>query len=107
MLADAGALGGAMWVISLAERPSGGAWSYGLKRAEILAAAANGVTLLGVGVLVLTAAIGRLIHPPPVEGLPLVLVAGLGIVVNLLASVAISRANRRSLNIERTLTHDC
>ncbi|HEX9546677.1 MAG TPA: cation diffusion facilitator family transporter, partial [Acidimicrobiales bacterium] len=52
MLTDAGAIGGSLWAMHLAQRPSSPVWSYGLKRAEILAAAANGVTLLVVAVLV-------------------------------------------------------
>lgn len=48
MLSDIGALGAALWAISLAARPAQGAWTYGWKRAEILSAAGNGITLLVV-----------------------------------------------------------
>ena len=54
-----------------AGRPAGpGAWTFGWKRAEILSAAGNGITLLVVAAIVTAEAISRLIHPPRVEGLP-------------------------------------
>src|SRR5260370_39424702 len=72
MLTDAGAIGGSIWALNLAQRPASNVWSYGLKRAEIIAPAAHGVTLLVVGVLVGGCAAPRLRHPSPVQGLPLV-----------------------------------
>src|ERR1700753_1263637 len=81
MLSDVGAIGGALWAISLAARPPAGKWTYGLKRAEILSAAGHGITLL-VGSGLLTAeAITRLVHPPAVDGGPVIAVAVAGIVV--------------------------
>jgi cobalt-zinc-cadmium efflux system protein len=105
MLADAGALAGSIWAIRLAARPASRAWSFGLKRAEILSAAANGVTLLVVGMLVLVEAVRRLVHPPPVQGLPVLVVALVGIGVNLVATLVVSRANRRSLNMKGVFQH--
>src|SRR6476660_8999335 len=61
MLSDVGAIGGALWAISLAARPAAGAWTYGWKRAEILSAAGNGITLLVVSGIVAFEAIRRLI----------------------------------------------
>ncbi len=46
MLSDVGAIAGALWAIRLAARPAGGAWTFGWKRAEIISAAGNGITLL-------------------------------------------------------------
>lgn len=105
MLTDAGALGGSLWAIRLARRPANPVWSYGLKRAEILAAAANGVTLLVVGLLVLMEAARRLVHPPSVHGVPMLSVSLAGAVVNVAATLVLSRANRRSLNIRGALGH--
>ena len=105
MLTDAGAIAGSIWALTLAQRPASNTWSYGLKRAEILAAAANGVTLLVVGMLVGAEAIRRLLHPPPVEGLPLVVVAAIGVAVNLVATWVLAKADRRSLNVEGAFQH--
>jgi cobalt-zinc-cadmium efflux system protein len=46
MLSDVSAIGAALWAIRLAARPAAGAWTFGWKRAEILSAAGNGITLL-------------------------------------------------------------
>jgi cobalt-zinc-cadmium efflux system protein len=105
MLADVGAIGGALWAISLAARPPSGKWTYGLKRAEILSAAANGITLLVVAGIVTAEAISRLIHPPAVDGGPVIAVATAGIAVNVAASWVLARANRSSLNVEGAFRH--
>ncbi len=105
MLTDVGAVGASIWATYLAARPADRRWTYGLKRAEILAAAINGMTLLLVATLVLYEATRRLVHPPAVEGLPLVLVAGVGVVVNVAATWVLARANRESLNIEGAFQH--
>ncbi len=52
MLSDVGAIGASLWAISLAARPATGAWTFGWKRAEILSAAGNGITLLVVSGIV-------------------------------------------------------
>jgi len=105
MVTDAGALGAAIWAARLAARPAGGVWTFGLKRAEILAAAGNGVTLLVVAALVTFEAVVRLLHPPAVHGAAVLAVALAGIVVNLAATALLARANRRSLNIEGAFRH--
>jgi cobalt-zinc-cadmium efflux system protein len=105
MLSDVGAIGGALWAIALAARPPSGKWTYGLKRAEILSAAGNGITLLVVSGIVTAEAITRLIHPPVVDGGPVIVVAVAGIIVNVAASWVLARANRSSLNVEGAFRH--
>ena len=105
MLTDAGAIGGSIWALHLAGRPESHLFSYGLKRAEILAAAANGVTLLVVGLLVASEAARRLVHPSAVHGLPVLLTALVGVVANVAAAWVLGRANRRSLNVEGAFQH--
>ena len=105
MLTDAGAIGGSVWALHLAQRPHTDTWSFGLKRAEILAAAANGVTLLVVGVVVLVEAIRRLMHPPAVTGSALVAIAIAGVVCNLVATWVLSKADRTSLNVASAFQH--
>jgi cobalt-zinc-cadmium efflux system protein len=105
MLSDVGSIGGSLWAISLAARPPSGKWTYGWKRAEILSAAANGITLLVVAGIVTAEAIGRLIHPPVVHGGPVIAVAAAGIVVNVAATWVLARANRSSLNVEGAFRH--
>jgi cobalt-zinc-cadmium efflux system protein len=105
MLVDVGAIAGSLVAIRLAARPETGSHTYGLKRAEILAAAANGVTLLIVSTLVTYDAVNRLVHPSPVDGVVLIVVAAVGVAVNLAATLTMARANRQSLNVEGAYRH--
>jgi cobalt-zinc-cadmium efflux system protein len=105
MLSDAAALGGAVFAARIASRPARGVWTFGFGRAEILAAQANGVTLLVVGLLIVYSAVRRLVSPPPVEGLVVLAVACAGIAVNMAATYALSRADRRSLNVRGAFLH--
>jgi cobalt-zinc-cadmium efflux system protein len=105
MLTDAGALGLALITMRLAARPARGGFTYGLKRAEILSAQANGITLLLLAAWLVYEAIRRLISPPEVEGGLVLVVALVGIAVNLLATWSIGKANRQSLNVEGSFQH--
>jgi cobalt-zinc-cadmium efflux system protein len=105
MLSDVGAIAGALWAIRLAARPAAGAWTFGWKRAEILSAAANGITLLVVSGIVAVEAVTRLIHPPQVDGGPVVAVAAVGIAVNIAAAWTLARADRSSLNVQGAFRH--
>jgi cobalt-zinc-cadmium efflux system protein len=105
MLTDAGAIALALVTMRLAARPARGSMTYGLKRAEILSAQANGITLLLLSAWFVYEAVRRLIDPPEVEGGLVLAIALLGIVVNLLATWTISKANRESLNVEGAFQH--
>jgi cobalt-zinc-cadmium efflux system protein len=105
MLTDAGALALALVAIRLARRPAAGALTYGLGRSEILAAAINGSTLLVLGLLFVYESIRRLIDPHPVEGALVLIVALVGVVVNLVATWVLASANRESLNVEGAFQH--
>jgi cobalt-zinc-cadmium efflux system protein len=105
MLVDVGAIAGSLVAIHLAARPETGSHTYGMKRAEILAAAANAIALLVVSALVTYDAVVRLAHPSAVDGAVLIVVAAVGVAVNLAATMTIARADRRSLNIEGAYRH--
>jgi cobalt-zinc-cadmium efflux system protein len=105
MVADVGAIAGSFIALRLAARPETGSHTYGMIRAEILAAAANAITLLLVAALVTFEAVHRLIHPAAVHGTALIVVAAIGVVVNLVAAFTMSKANRSSLNIQGAYKH--
>jgi cobalt-zinc-cadmium efflux system protein len=105
MLTDAVALGLALAALRLAERPPAGSFTYGMRRAEILSAQVNGLTLLLLGGLIVYEGIRRLIDPPDVEGTLVLVVALVGIVVNLIAARMLAGAKRRSLNVEGAFLH--
>jgi cobalt-zinc-cadmium efflux system protein len=105
LLTDAAAIGMSLVALRLAQRPAGGVMTFGLKRAEILSAQVNGITLLVLAGLIGVEAIRRLISPPEVEAGLVLVVALVGIVINLLATSTLARANRQSLNIEGSFQH--
>jgi cobalt-zinc-cadmium efflux system protein len=105
MLTDAGALLLSLVVIRLVRRPAEGNVTFGLRRLEALSAQANGALLIVLAGLIVYGGIQRLVTPPSPGGLTIVVVATVGIVVNLLATRELARANRDSLNVEGAFQH--
>jgi cobalt-zinc-cadmium efflux system protein len=105
LLTDVVALGVALLAQRLAERPATDRHSYGLQRAEVLGAQANALLLLVAVVGVVTEAVRRLDQPAPVGGAGLVIVAGLGLLVNLGSAVALHRVAGGSLNLHGAFVH--
>ena len=107
MLTDAAALAMALAAARLATRPARGAMTYGLGRAEILSAQANGVTLLVLAVVIVIDAIDRLFSPPTVAARWVLGVALVGMVLNLIVAGILARGSgeTRSLNVEGTYRH--
>jgi len=105
MLTDAGAILLALFAMRLAARPARGDYTFGLKRAEIMSAQANGVTLLVLSAVLAFEAVRRLISPPAVTGGLVLATALIGVAVNIAAAWSISKANRTSLNVEGAFQH--
>ena len=105
MLTDAGALAMSLIVLRLAAQPAGGNRTFGLRRSEILSAQANGAALLVLAGLIVYGAVRRLVSPPDTRGGAMLVVALVGIAVNLIATWQLSGANRRSLNVEGSFQH--
>jgi cobalt-zinc-cadmium efflux system protein len=105
MLSDVAALAVSLIALRLAQRPPKGGLTFGLKRAEILAALVSGATLLVLAAVLIFEAALRIASPPAVQGGAVIAVAAAGIVVNLGVTWQLSRANRRSLNIEASFRH--
>ena len=105
MLTDAGAIGLALVAASLAARPPSRRFSFGLGRAEILAAQANGAALLVLAGVLALESVRRLFEPPDVEGGLVIVVGVLGALVNVASAWALSRSERRGLNVEGAMAH--
>src|SRR6476619_7406370 len=105
LISDAAAIGLALVAIRLAARPAQGGYTYGLRRAEILSAQANGITLLLLAAWFCYEGVRRLIDPPAVEGGLVLVTALVGIVVNVAATWCVSRADRTSLNVPGAFQH--
>lgn len=105
MLTDVLAIGVSLLALQLMRRPARGAMTYGLGRVEALSAQFNGAMLLVLAVLIAYEAVRHLISPPDTRGLPVLVVALVGILVNLLASGQLARANRASMSVEGSFQH--
>jgi cobalt-zinc-cadmium efflux system protein len=111
MLTDAASIGLALVTMKVAARPPQGAYTYGLRRMEILSAQANGITLVLLAIWLGYEAVRRLIAPHPVTGGLMLAVALAGVAVNLAAAALVARAarpaggERASLNVEGAFAH--
>ena len=106
-VSDGLAVGIALIAASLSMRAATGRKTFGWGRVEILAALVNGLTLLGLGVLIAIEAIGRLGDPPEVQAPGVILFGLAGIAVNGAAVIAMVRAgsSRDDLNLRGALLH--
>ena len=105
MLTDAAALALALLAAWAASRPPQGRWTFGLGRAEILAAQANGITLVLIALWIVYEAVRRLLDPPEVAAGLVAAVALAGIAVNLVVVALLARARRDSLNMRGAYLH--
>ena len=100
MLTDAGGLALALFAIRFAERPATPQKTYGYLRAEILSALANAVVLLLLTVYILYEAYRRFVDPPEVIGGPMLAVAAVGLIVNLISMRLLAGGSSESLNVK-------
>ncbi len=105
MLSDNLSLGLALLAAWLAGRPATPEKSFGYKRAEILAALANGVTLVAISIWIFVEAYSRLREPPEILGGWMLAVATLGLLVNAAGVVILSRSGGENLNAQGALRH--
>lgn len=106
MVTDAGAIAIALFAARLAMRPPSGRFTFGLRRAEILSAQFNGVTMLILAAMLAVESLRRLLDPPDVDGAAMVVIGVVGAAVNLAAAWALSRADRRNMNVEGAFLHN-
>ncbi len=105
MLSDSVSLGLALFAVWIVNKPATPNRSSGYKRAEILAALLNGVTLVAVSVWIFYEAIRRFSDPPEILGGWMLLVAVVGLLVNVVGAVILSRSGGESLNVQGALRH--
>ncbi|MEO3784857.1 cation diffusion facilitator family transporter [Actinocorallia sp. B10E7] len=105
MLTDAAAIALALLAMRIAAVPPKGGYTYGLKRAEILSAQLNGLTLVVLALSFGYEGVRRFLSPQEVEGCLVLGTALAGVVVNLAATWLMSRADRSSLNVEGAYQH--
>lgn len=105
MLTDVGALGLSLFTALLARRPADPRRTYGYLRWEILAALVNGAALFGLAGWVVVEAVGRISHPEPIQTGLFMLVAAVGLAVNLVSLWVLHGAHQGSLNTRGAYLH--
>lgn len=105
MLSDTAALGMAWLAFRVARRPADAKRSYGWHRVEVLAAFVNGLALFVLVAWIGVEAAQRLWQPQPVAGLPMLAVAAVGLLVNVVAFVILHRGSRENVNLRGALLH--
>ena len=105
MLSDSFSLGIALIAVWLAQRPATPQRTFGFKRAEILAALANGVTLVAISIWIFVEAIRRLDDPGEILGGWMLAVAVVGLIVNAVAIAVLHRQADSSLNVAAAMRH--
>jgi cobalt-zinc-cadmium efflux system protein len=105
MATDVAAYAVALWAAWVATRPVSHTRTFGLGRVEILAALANGATLLAASGWIVVESIQRLIDPTEVDGAGMSVVAAIGLVANAVVLWALWRAQSGSLNMRGAMLH--
>jgi cobalt-zinc-cadmium efflux system protein len=100
MLTDVGGLALALFAIWFAARPATAAHTYGYYRAEILAALANAVVLIGISIYILIEAWGRFRNPPEVASGWMLAIAAVGLGVNAAGILLLRSGSNESLNLK-------
>jgi cobalt-zinc-cadmium efflux system protein len=105
MLSDVAALGVALFAFWLSGRPATPDRSFGYKRAEVLAALANGLALVVVSIWIFFEAYRRFFDPPEILGAPMLLVAVIGLIVNIVGASILARSSDGNLNTRGAMRH--
>ena len=105
MLSDVGALALSLFAIWIAQKPATPQRTYGYYRTEILAALANGATLVAISLLIFVEAYHRLMEPQPVAGRTVMLIAVGGLLVNLTGLLILHGGKDESLNVRGAWLH--
>lgn len=105
MFTDAGAILLSLFAFWLSKRPPNQKLTYGYHRTEIIAALISGFTTWGLSIWLIYEAIHRLFHPEPVEGMMVLIVAGVGFLANLAMMMILHKNQKDSLNVRGAYVH--
>jgi len=105
MLSDIAALAMSLFAFRIAKRPATVISTYGYHRAEILAALFNGLTLWLIVGVIFTAAYNRFLDPPAVASYGMMIVASLGLLVNVVAGAVLYGSHHHNLNLRGAFLH--
>ena len=105
MTTDAAALALAWTAVRASERPADRRRTYGYHRFQVLASLVNGLGLIAIVVFLAVEAVRRLFDPAPIAAMPMLLVASLGLLANLVSFSILHRGDRDNLNLRAATLH--
>lgn len=105
MLTDTAALALSWFAFRMARKPADPKRSFGYHRFQILAAFANGLTLFAIAAWIFIEALERLYNPVEILGLPMISIAAVGLLINILGFWILSRGEKENLNIKGAALH--
>jgi len=100
MLTDVGGIILSLIAINIAQRKASPQRTYGYYRAEILSALTNAVVLIGISIYILYEAWQRFKNPPEVSSKLMLLIAGMGLVINIVGMLMLRKGSKESLNMK-------
>jgi cobalt-zinc-cadmium efflux system protein len=105
MLTDLAALALSLFALKISALPATHRKTFGYRRAEILAALANGLLLVLIGCYIVYTAYGRFLSPPVVKSETMLLIASTGLIANLVTAALLYRSQHENLNIRGAFLH--
>jgi cobalt-zinc-cadmium efflux system protein len=105
MLTDAASLGLAIYALKASARPADATRSYGFGRMQVLAAFVNGGSLIALAAWICVEAALRVAHPSPILAGPMLVIAVLGLVVNIIAFFILHGGDKHDLNMQGAVAH--
>lgn len=105
VFADLLALGLSLGALYISRKPANAKKTYGYHRVEVLAALINGITLIVIAGLIFHEAYKRLLEPEQVKTVPMLIVAAMGLAVNIIVALRLHRAAESNLNVKSAFLH--
>jgi cobalt-zinc-cadmium efflux system protein len=105
MLIDASALILALFAMRIAKKSADAKRSYGYKRGQVIAAFINSITLLATTIWIVIESVKRLMHPEPVLGKIVVILAIVGVLINGFTAYLLNKSSKNDINIKSALIH--
>jgi len=105
MLSDVGALGLSLLALKWTAKPPTAQKTFGYHRLEILVALVNGLVLWAMAGYIFYEAVGRLFRPPVISGSPLIIIASLGLMVNLFGMYVLLPTREQNINLRSAFIH--
>lgn len=105
-LGDAASLGIAVFARKIGRRPPNHFKTFGYKRAELIAALINLTTLIIIGLYLIYEAFWRFFEPRPIHGWIVIIVAGVGLIINSITAIITWRQSHNNINIRTAFLHN-